>query len=83
RPLHANAPPLWLRIGPMPDKRKRIVAAILHRSWLRKFSLGFRYCQRKWNDSNGISVATQSSRHQSESSVSPLPLRQTFTPVKL
>ncbi|ACF90773.1 DNA mismatch repair endonuclease MutH [Salmonella enterica subsp. enterica serovar Typhimurium] len=26
----------------MPDKRKRIVAAILHRSWLRKFSLGFR-----------------------------------------
>ncbi|OSE59028.1 hypothetical protein R515_07210 [Salmonella enterica subsp. arizonae serovar 41:z4,z23:-] len=44
---------------------------------------GCRYCQRKWNDSNGISVATQSSRHQSESSVSSLPLRQTFTPVKL
>ncbi|EHC32771.1 hypothetical protein LTSEADE_4205 [Salmonella enterica subsp. enterica serovar Adelaide str. A4-669] len=31
-----------IRVGPTPDKRKRIVAAILHRSWLRKFSLGFR-----------------------------------------
>ncbi|KXB41974.1 hypothetical protein HMPREF0208_03311 [Citrobacter koseri] len=35
---------------------------------------GCRFCHKKWNDSSGISVSTQSIRHQSESSVSSLPL---------
>ncbi|KXG99492.1 hypothetical protein HMPREF3040_02091 [Escherichia coli] len=39
---------------------------------------GCRYCHGKWNDSSGISVATQSIRHQSESSVSGLATASNF-----